>query len=209
MLRLLLDLHNLYANAVNFRGDPASAAIEALSRLPLDHGGTVHIAGGRWLAAGNLCQDEKRWRDDHLHPVPDARLSMLEELAALAPQPLTVVRERDGAYPAMDELLLELQLARGAMRRGRKRQSQTTARPKSPVKIARAGGRSARLETLWAPIYLDEPLRASLLASPEEFAHSHDLTAEEAAALASIVGQAWRWRCRVSRKRQLREANQH
>jgi Protein of unknown function (DUF692) len=44
---LLLDLHNLYANAVNFRGDPASAAIEALSRLPLDHGGTVHIAGGR------------------------------------------------------------------------------------------------------------------------------------------------------------------
>jgi hypothetical protein len=123
---------------------------------------------------------------------------MLEELAALAPQPLTVVLDRDGAYPAMDDLLLELQLARGAMRRGRERQSQTTARPKSPVKIACAGGRSARLETLWAPIYLDEPLRAGFLASPEEFAHSHDLTAEEAAALASIVGQAWRCRYRVS-----------
>ena len=82
---LLLDLDNLYANAVNFGGDPASAAIEALSRLPVDHMGAVHIAGGRWLAAGNGCRDEKRWLDDHLHPVPDAVFSMLEELAALAP----------------------------------------------------------------------------------------------------------------------------
>lgn len=145
-----------------------------------------------------------------LHPVPDAVFSMLEELAVLAPQPLTVVLERDGAYPPMDDLLLELQLARGAMRRGRERQSQTTARPKSRVKIACAGARSARLETLLAPIYLDEPMRAGLLASPEQFAHSHDLIAEEAAALASIdrTGLAMAVQS-FARKRQLREANQH
>jgi len=207
---LLLDLHNLYANAVNFGCDPANAAIRALSGLPVDRVRTVHIAGGRWLAAGNGGADEKRWLDDHLHPVPDVVFSMLEELAALSPQPLTLVLEQDGAYPPMDDLLLELQLARAAMRRGRERQSQTTTKAASPVKIECAGGRSARLEALLARIYVDEPLRASLLTAPEEFAHRHHLNAEEAAALASIdrTGLAMAARS-FARKRQLREANQH
>lgn len=206
---LLLDLHNLYANAVNFGCDPASSAIEALSSLPVDRVGTVHIAGGRWLAAGSGYRDEKRWLDDHLHPVPDAVFSMLEELAALAPQPLTVVLERDGVYPPMDDLLLELQLARAAMRRGRDRQSQTPTRP-SPAGMACAGGRSARLEAVLACIYVDEPMRACFLGAPEEFAHRHELNAEEAAALASIDRTGLDMAVRsFARKRQMQEANKH
>ena len=131
---------------------------------------------------------------------------MLEELAALAPQPLTVVLERDGAYPPMSDLLLELQLARAAMRRGRERRTRTTSCPYNPGKTA-SGGSSARLEALLARIYVDEPLRASFLHAPEEFADRHSLCAEDAAALASIDRTGVKMAARsFARKRQLKRA---
>lgn len=204
---LLLDLHNLYANAMNFGGDPATAPVAALRQLPLDRVGTVHIAGGHWISACN--RSEQRLLDDHLHPVPDAVFSMLEELAALTPRPLTVVLERDGAYPPMGDLLLELQLARAAMQRGRARQDQTPSWSTEPVNRASSGG-SARLEALLARIYVDESLRASLLAAPEEFADCHSLNAEDAAVLASIdrIGLAMAARS-FERKREMKRAQQH
>jgi len=205
---LLLDLHNLYANAMNFGDDPATAPLSALRQLPLDRVGTVHIAGGHWISAGRNSR-EQRLLDDHLHPVPDAVFSMLEELAALAPQPLTVVLERDGAYPPMSDLLLELQLARAAMRRGRARKDQTPSYPIDPI-TRNPGGSSARLEALLARIYVDETLRASLLAAPAEFADRHSLSSEDAATLASIdrtgLGMAAH---SFARKRQLKRAQQH
>jgi uncharacterized protein len=204
---LLLDLHNLYANAMNFP-DPAAAPMAALRQIPLDRVGMLHIAGGRWISAsGN--RNDRRLLDDHLHPVPDAVFSMLEELAALAPQPLTVVLERDGAYPPMSDLLLELQLARAAMRRGRERQIRTMSCPYNPGKTA-SGGSSARLETLLARIYVDEPLRASFLAAPQEFAERYVPNAEDAAALVSIdwTGLAMAARS-FARKRQLQRAQVH
>jgi uncharacterized protein len=204
---LLLDLHNLYANAMNFP-DPAAAPIAALRQIPLDRVGMLHIAGGRWISArGN--RNDRRLLDDHLHPVPDAVFSMLEELAALAPQPLTVVLERDGAYPPMSDLLRELQLARAAMRRGRERQIRTMSCPYNPGKTA-SGGSSARLETLLARIYVDEPLRANFLAAPEEFAERYVPNAEDAAALVSIdrTGLAMAARS-FARKRQLKRTQVH
>ena len=202
---LLLDLHNLYANAVNFGGDPAAAPLSALRQLPLDRVGTVHIAGGHWISPGRH-GSEQRLLDDHLHPVPDTVFSMLEELAALAPQPLTVVLERDGAYPPMSDLLLELQLARAAMRRGRARKTKTVFRFTDPGKRVSGGG-SARLEALLARIYVDEPLRASFLHAPEEFADRHSLCAEDAAALASIDRTGLEMAARsFARKRQLKRA---
>jgi len=202
---LLLDLHNLYANAVNFGRAPATAPLEVLRALPAERVGTVHIAGGRWLAAEPGDREEKRWLDDHLHPVPDAVFCMLEELAALTPHALTVVLERDGAYPPMDDLLLELQLARAAMRRGRERQSQSATKAANPARNAGSGANSARLESLLARIYVDEPLRASFFAAPEEFARRHALNVEDAAALASIdrTGLAMAARS-FARKRQLK-----
>ncbi len=205
---LLLDLHNLYANAVNFGADPLTAPLSALRQLPLDNVGAVHIAGGHWISAGRT-SSEQRLLDDHLHPVPDVVFSMLEELAALAPQPLTVVLERDGAYPSMNDLLLELQLARAAMRRGRARKQQKVLRSTDPVNRASSGG-SAQLEALLARIYVNEPLRASFLAAPEEFARRHSLSAEDGRALVSIdrTGLAMA-ALSFARKRELKRTHPH
>lgn len=114
---LLLDLHNLHANATNF-GFDAAAAIAA---LPAARIRAVHIAGGRRLPGGRVL-------DDHLHPVPDAVMALLEVVGAHAPQPLDVILERDGAFPPMAELLAELSIARAALARGRARRQETIAR---------------------------------------------------------------------------------
>jgi uncharacterized protein (UPF0276 family) len=111
---LLLDLHNAYANCVNFGGD----AHAFIARLPLHAVWAIHLGSGKWIAASN---GEKRLLDDHLHDVPAAVYALLEEVAALAPQPLTVIVERDGNYPPIDTLLGEIDLARAAIARGRAR----------------------------------------------------------------------------------------
>lgn len=110
---LLLDLHNLYANAVNFAVKPE----ELLLRLPLASVGAVHLSGGHWIdepgGAG------RRLLDDHLHDVPSEVFSLLTLLVRHAPQPLTVIVERDGNYPSFDHVLDQLELARSALRKGR------------------------------------------------------------------------------------------
>jgi len=111
---LLLDLHNAYANCVNFGGD----ALAFIARLPLHAVPAIHLGSGKWIAASN---GERRLLDDHLHDVPAAVYALLEEVAALAPQPLTVIVERDGNYPPIASLLAELDSARAAIARGRAR----------------------------------------------------------------------------------------
>ena len=103
---LLLDLHNLHANAVNFGFD----AHAALRRLPLHRVRVVHLAGGQWIG---------RLLDDHRHDVPDAVFELLVGLAAAAPQPLTVIIERDGNFPPFAHLLAELDRARAMLALGR------------------------------------------------------------------------------------------
>jgi uncharacterized protein len=112
---MVLDLHNLYANAVNFGIDP----MDFLTRLPLERVDQVHIAGGRWIDDGDPAH--RRLLDDHLHDPPDAVYSLLAELASRAPNSLTVILERDGSYPEMSHLLQQLDLAREALASGRKR----------------------------------------------------------------------------------------
>jgi uncharacterized protein len=111
---LLLDLHNLHANATNFAYDP----LAFLDALPTHRIRAVHLAGGRWISASS---GERRLLDDHLHEVPETVFTLLEELGARSPQPLTVVVERDGNYPAIAPLLEELDRARRALVRGRAR----------------------------------------------------------------------------------------
>jgi len=112
---LLLDLHNLYANSVNFGLDPA----DFLTRLPAERIHAVHIAGGKWI--GDL--RGRRILDDHLHDPPDPVYDLLAALAARCPNPLTVILERDGAYPPMTQLLAQLGRARAALERGRARRA--------------------------------------------------------------------------------------
>jgi uncharacterized protein (UPF0276 family) len=103
---MILDLHNWYANAVNFGFDP----VAALAQLPLERVRAVHLSGGRWIG---------RLLDDHLHDPPDAVYLLLEELAARCPQPLDVIIERDGCFPAVAVLCEQLDRARASVARGR------------------------------------------------------------------------------------------
>jgi hypothetical protein len=111
---LLLDLHNLYANAVNFGFD----AQAALGRLPLTRVRFVHLAGGAWTGAAG---GERRWLDNHRHDVPPAVFDLLAELAARTPHTLSVIVERDGDYPPMERVLDELDRVRAALAAGRGR----------------------------------------------------------------------------------------
>lgn len=138
---LLLDLHNLYANALNFGLDP----FEMLSQLPPERIQMIHLSGGRWIAqsipeqkftnAGSgVTHTEKRWLDDHLHDPPDIIYDLLEQVAATVKQPVAVLIERDGNYPGMDELVVQLRKARAAVQRGRLRQAEANPTPDARVK---------------------------------------------------------------------------
>jgi uncharacterized protein (UPF0276 family) len=109
---MLLDLHNLYANALNFGRPP----LELLLAMPLERVSMVHLSGGRWIGREGR---RPRLLDDHQHDVPQDVYTLLERLASEAGQPLTVIIERDGNYPGFEALLAQMEQARLAMARGR------------------------------------------------------------------------------------------
>jgi len=109
---LLLDLQNLYTNACNLNLDVHAL----LAAMPLDRVQVVHIAGGKPVRAAD---GTARMLDDHRHDVPDPVYDLLRELGRRAPHALTVVLERDGQYPGFDQLLAQLDRARGALAQGR------------------------------------------------------------------------------------------
>jgi uncharacterized protein (UPF0276 family) len=113
---LLLDLHNLYANSINFGFDP----YHFIARIPQEKICVIHLAGGRWIKAKTT--DERRLLDDHLHDVPEAVYDLLEYIGARRSLPLTVILERDGRYPPIAVLVNQLDRARDALRRGRAKQ---------------------------------------------------------------------------------------
>ena len=67
---LLLDLHNLYANARNF----GFSAADVLRSLPPERIRVIHLAGG---ATVHATSGDERWLDDHLH---DAYANLREYL---------------------------------------------------------------------------------------------------------------------------------
>jgi uncharacterized protein len=111
---LLLDLHNLHANAVNFGFDPRAF----LDGIPTHRIGAIHLAGGRWITARD---GKPRLVDDHLHDVPGDVFELLEEVAARVAHPLTVIVERDGSYPPFAVLQAQIEAARRALATGRAR----------------------------------------------------------------------------------------
>ena len=113
--RLLLDLHNLYANAVNFAFDPYTF----IDSIPPERVATIHLAGGRWITAKS--SNERRLLDDHLHNVPEPVYELLSYVGEKTSQALAVILERDGRYPPMAALLSQLARARQALQRGRER----------------------------------------------------------------------------------------
>jgi uncharacterized protein (UPF0276 family) len=77
----LLDLHNLYCNALNFGFDPASA----LDRIDLERVGEIHIAGGTW--------HDGYYTDAHSGGVPGPVWDLLEMTLTRAVQVAGVVFE--------------------------------------------------------------------------------------------------------------------
>ncbi|CAN5296659.1 DUF692 domain-containing protein [soil metagenome] len=127
---LLLDLHNLYANALNFGEDPTALMLA----MPLDKVSSVHLSGGKWIAEpGDSAK--QRLLDDHVHDVPPEVFALLTVLAQKLPQSLTVIIERDGNYPVFDALLSQVDAAREALLCGRRMRN----RAASPMLLAASG----------------------------------------------------------------------
>jgi hypothetical protein len=105
---LLLDLANLYANAVNTGIEPR----RALSGYPLDHVGMVHVAGG--------AVEHGFYLDTHAEAVPSAVFELLAELLRRT-GPLPIVLERDQGFPPFAELAGEVERLRGLLREAPRR----------------------------------------------------------------------------------------
>jgi uncharacterized protein (UPF0276 family) len=101
---LLLDLMNLYANAVNHGYDP----YRFLDEIPLERVVQVHIIGGHF-AGGILI-------DSHSRATPDAVWRLLEYVAART-EIKAVLLEWDEDFPCFEVILEELDRARAALAR--------------------------------------------------------------------------------------------
>jgi uncharacterized protein len=114
----LLDLHNLYANAMNTGRDPASWLMD----FPLERVTHIHLSGGHWIPEPPQYASKtggQRLLDDHVHDPPECLYDLLALVANRVDSPLTVILERDGAYPSMESLLAQLAKAREALVLGR------------------------------------------------------------------------------------------
>jgi uncharacterized protein (UPF0276 family) len=146
---LLLDLHNVHANSVNFGFD----ARDVVTSLPHERVKAVHLAGGKRI-------ERNRLLDDHKHAVPDEVFALL---AFVVNDDAVVILERDGAYPPFDELLAELDRARAVSRAHAEGEGHRRPRVVGDVDANVGANVIARL----AKIYADAEERERFLANPE------------------------------------------
>lgn len=95
--KLLLDVNNVYVNAVNF-GFDARAYIDA---LPLERVIQLHVAGHHVERPGLLV-------DTHGAPIVDPVYELLDYTWKKLPRPAPVLLERDHNIPPLRELEVEL-----------------------------------------------------------------------------------------------------
>lgn len=88
---LLLDVHNLHCQIVNFGLDPS----EHLARFPLERVREIHVSGGR-MHATHAEPDRPFRRDTHDDDVPEPVFALLEEALARCPRVEVVILERLG-----------------------------------------------------------------------------------------------------------------
>ena len=98
---LLLDLHNLYCNAVNFDFDPFAA----IDRMPLDRVIQMHVAGGSL--------HDGVWMDAHDGRVPERVWDLLDHAMGVTPNVAGVVFELlDEHAVRLGPEVIEAELAR-------------------------------------------------------------------------------------------------
>lgn len=95
---LLLDLHNLYCQAVNF--DIAPEAL--LARYPLTRVREIHVAGGELSYPRSDPQRRAFRRDSHVGDVPDDVYALLREALARCENAEVVIVERSDHTLASD-----------------------------------------------------------------------------------------------------------
>ena len=97
----LLDLHNVYCNAVNHRFD----AFAAIDRMPLSRAVEIHVAGGSW--------QDGFWTDAHDSRVPEPVWELLEYTLERAPNVKGVLFEAlDDHAARLGPAVIEAQLRR-------------------------------------------------------------------------------------------------
>jgi hypothetical protein len=96
---LVLDLHNLYCQSVNF----AIPALELLKSYPLERVKQLHVSGGSWSQSKYGFDRTPIRRDTHDDGVPEDVLALVEPVARLCPNASTVVFERLGTALETDE----------------------------------------------------------------------------------------------------------
>ncbi len=100
---ILLDINNVYCNAVNFGDDPFSA----LAEYPFERVRQIHMSGGKWIRYDEM---SRRMLDDHKHDIPEIGFQMLDFALSKIDHPISIILERDGNYP--DNSILRDQLLR-------------------------------------------------------------------------------------------------
>lgn len=86
---VVLDLHNLHCQAVNFGRDPLSL----LAGYPLSRVREIHLSGGRWSYPASDPERRAFRRDTHDGAVPEAVFALLSPVLALCPAVDMVVLE--------------------------------------------------------------------------------------------------------------------
>ncbi len=94
--KLLLDVNNIYVNALNHRFDPRPY----IDRIPAERVVQIHVAG-------HLTKKDGQIIDTHGEPICEGVYDLLDyTLERIGPTP--VLLERDGNFPPLEELLGEL-----------------------------------------------------------------------------------------------------
>ncbi len=138
---LLLDVGNIYANALNSGCDP----LTLLRSYPLSRVGFLHVAGGAWR--------DGFYVDTHAHATPDAVFTLLAEVLRHA-GPVPILIERDANFPAFSALAEELDRARqlldsaGPKALSAAGLSTSATAPAGALSIAELAARQAHLATL-------------------------------------------------------------
>lgn len=91
----LLDVNNVYVNALNFGFDPKAW----LARMPLDRVAQIHIAGHKTFGGFTV--------DTHGAEVIDPVIELMQWTLARLGRPVPVLLERDNHIPDLDILLAE------------------------------------------------------------------------------------------------------
>jgi uncharacterized protein (UPF0276 family) len=95
--KLLLDVNNVYVNAMNHGFDPYAF----IAALPLSRVVQVHVAG-------HYVRPDGQRIDTHAEPVCEAVFALFEYTMKLLARPLPVLLERDDNFPEFSELSAEV-----------------------------------------------------------------------------------------------------